>query len=283
MDSKNGNGLDKIEKPVSFQMVLEKDINKLNSFSSEDLLNIDQSIHKMRKSLKSISAILLLYKVQFDRAHYLSWKSSIKSLSKQYAVVREPYVFLQTFNQIEDELKGFNKSNLDELKSNLELQYDLIVKDRNRNDTIQQGSESIIKIAESFNSFEINSKHKPLKRKLLISFKKSQRLFKKLNLTSSSDEFLEFRKWCKIYYFKQAVLNRIGSEKTFKQDKKLYKLTEYLGNEHDLQLFYQYLNMHFTELSKISESFFRLKIKKLRKKVLMLYPKINSSMKKGQY
>jgi hypothetical protein len=48
-----------------------------------------------------------------------------------------------------------------------------------------------------------------------------------------------------------------------------------LGNEHDLQVFYQYLSTHFPELSQLSEALFRLKIKRLRKKVLTLYPKIS--------
>jgi hypothetical protein len=274
MHSNNGNILDITGKPVSLQMSLEKDINRLHSFSGEDLLNIDRSIHKIRKSLKSVSAILMLYKVQFDRKQYLSLKSFIKSLSKQYAAVREPYVLFQTFNQIEDKLKGIDNCNLDELRNNLESQYNLIINEKFRNETIQQGNASIIKLTETLNNFKVNIKPKPLKKRVLISFRKSRRLFKKLNLTSSPDKYHTFRKWCKIYYFQWALLNRIEPEKSYGKNKKLFKLTEYLGDEHDLQLFHQYMGMFCPELSKISESFFSLKIKKLRKKVLVLYPKL---------
>ena len=219
---------------------------------------------------------MLLCEVQFERTQYLSWKSFIKSLSKQYGVLREPYVYLQTFNQIEDKLKDFDNSNLYELRYNLELQYNLIVNDiKNAKETIQKGMESITKLTEELNNLDVNFKHKPLKRRLFISFQKSQRLYKKLNLSSSADEYHRFRKWCKIFYHQQIILNRIGSEKTSKKSKKLYKLTEFLGNEHDLQVFYQYLSTHFPELSQLSEALFMLKIKRLRKKVLTLYPKIS--------
>jgi len=107
------------------------------------------------------------------------------------------------------------------------------------------------------------------------SFDKSRRLFKKLNISSSAEEYHRFRKWCKIYYHQLLVLNRIGLEKMSKKNKKLYKLTEFLGDEHDLQEFYQYLLTYFPELSQLSEAMFRLEIKKLRKKALALYPKIS--------
>jgi len=276
MNSKIDQDPDKNGKPVSLKLVLGKDINKLNSISDEAFLNADKSIHTIRKSLKSISAILLLYEVHFEREQYMSWKSYIRSLSKQYGALRAPYVYLQTFNRIEEKLKICDNSNLYELRYNLELQYNLIVNNiTNTKETIQQGKESILKLTEEFNNLDINIKHKPLKRRLLISFQKSQRLFKKLNLTSSADEYHRFRKWCKIFYHQQLVLNQIKSAKTPKKNNKLYKLTEFLGNEHDLQMFYQFLSTHFPELSQLSDTMFRLEIKRLRKKVLSLYPKIS--------
>jgi len=70
------------------------------------------------------------------------------------------------------------------------------------------------------------------------------------------------------------MINRIGSAKKNKKNKKLYKLTEFLGKEHDLQMFCNYLSTHYPEISQFSKSLFRLKINKLRKKALRLYPKI---------
>jgi len=276
MNSKIDKGLDIDGKPVSLKSVLEKDINKLNSVSGEDHLNIDKSIHTIRKSLKSISAILLLCEVHFDREQYLSWQSSIKSLSKKYGERRETYVYLQTFNQIEKKLKIFNNGNLNELRYNLEQQHNLIVNNNNNsNETVQTGKESITKLTEVLCSLDFNFEYKPLRRRLIIGFQKSRRLFKKLNLCSSSCDYHRFRKWCKIYYNQQIILDRIESEKTPGKNKKLYKLTEFLGDEHNLQVFYQYLSTHFPVLSQLSEAMFRSKIKRLRKKVLALYPKIS--------
>ena len=265
----------KIRKQVSFLTAVEKDISRLQPCSAENLLAVDKSIHKIRKSLKSISSILLLYKDLSDQEQYLNWKTIIKSLSKQYGVVREPSVYLQTLNRIEKELKGFDNFDPYELRSHMESQYRWIVNGESGNELIRQGNVSIIEFTESLNNSNFNSEPKLLKRKLSVSIRKCKRLFMKLKLNSSADEFHEFRKWCKIYYFQQAALHRIGKGKTPKKNTKLYTLTEYLGREHDLQVFYQYLVTHFPVLSFTSESFFRLKIKKLRRKILGLYPKVN--------
>jgi CHAD domain-containing protein len=276
MISKIEDGLDKNGKPFSLKSVLEKDISKLNAFSSDDYLNIDKSIHSVRKSLKSISAILLLCEVHFDREQYSNWKLRIKSLSKQYGLIREPYVYLQTFNGIEKKLKNIDNSNLNGLKNNLESQYDLILKDiKNREGTIQTTKESIIQLSKELSDLDITIKNKPLKRRLLISFSKSQRLFKKLKPGSTANQYHQFRKWCKIFYYQRIVLNRTESDKMSKERKKLYKLTEFLGNEHNLQVFLQYLSIHFPEFSKLSEAVIMLKIKRIRKKALNLYPKIS--------
>jgi len=61
-----------------------------------------------------------------------------------------------------------------------------------------------------------------------------------------------------------------------KNNKRLCKLTEYLGKEHDLQMFYEYMVQHFAGLSCTYEPFFKLKIKKLRKKILAIYPKLTN-------
>jgi CHAD domain-containing protein len=276
MKLKNDSIFNKIGQVVSLNLMLEKDINTINTFSGEDLLNIDKSIHNIRKSLKSISAILFLYEFQIDQTQYLGWKSDIKSLSKEFAVVREHFVYLQTFSNVEGELKDIEKSDLGEIRNQFESNYNqILLENIVSKETIRKGNEAIIKITEAIQNLHINSVLKLLKRRLLKSFRKSQKLYERLSLNSSSDEFHQFRKWCKRFYFQQVAFNQLGFKKTSKQNKKLYKLTEYLGKEHDLHLFYQYLSFHFAELSQLSQSLFMHKIKKLRRNVLMLYPKIN--------
>jgi CHAD domain-containing protein len=272
MKSKKNNDLSKIKKPVSLLLMLDMDIKILKSYSNENISDIDQSIHEIRKSLKSISAILLLFKVQFEKSQYLNWQSYIKDLSKQYATLRDPYIYLKTFKKFEDEFKEIPNNEFIEIKNHFELGYKLIDQRKDKiKAIIQEGNASIILIIETFNKSNIQSEFKLLKKKLSNTFQKSQKIFKKLSLTSSSEKFHEFRKCCKSLYLQETVINRIGFEKPNKQFKKLYKLTEYLGNEHDIQLLNKNLKIHFPEFTKKINKFLILEILKLRKKVFKLY------------
>lgn len=276
MKLKNNHIFDKIGKVISLDLMLENDIISIHAISGNDFQYIDKSIHKIRKSLKSISAILFLYEFQIDQSMYLNWKSKIKSLSKQYALVRDYYILLQTFNKVEDKLWNIDKSDLVELQKQFESKYNqTVLRVIVNEEAIRKGKEAILKIWEDIQNRHINSELILLKMRLSKSYQKSHKLFKKLNLNSSTEEFHEFRKSCKRFYLQHAAFNRLGFEKTSKQNKKIYQLTEYLGKERDLDLLFEYLSVHFAELAHISQSFFIQKIRKFRKNNLNLYPKIN--------
>ena len=123
-------------------------------------------------------------------------------------------------------------------------------------------------------SIIIYSDIKLLNKSVLNTFKKSKKLYLKLSLSSTSEDFHKFRTCCKDNYLQQSVLILNKLRNPSNHIKSLYKLTEYLGQEHDLQLFKDYLKMHFPELSKLSNSFFNLRIKKLRIKIMKLFPNI---------
>jgi len=261
---------------INLHLLLENDIHLLTSFSEENLLDIDKSIHEIRKSLKSILSILLLYKVQLVRTQYINWRSHFKAIAKQFASFRESYVYLQTFNRVEEDLKNAEKSSFIELRKHLENNYKLLVKENKKiKDTIRQLRESIITISISVENSHISSDLKLLEKSHRKTVQKTKQLFKTLTLSSSAEDYHKFRKWCRYLYFQEAVLKRLDKKKgVSKEIGKLHKITDYLGYEHDLQLFYLYLRKQFTDMFEIIQPFLLLKIKKLRKKVLALKPGI---------
>ena len=151
----------------------------------------------------------------------------------------------------------------------------MVKENSKRNETILSRNQSISKLKDSTNELNISIEFKSIKSRLSKKFKKCELLFKGLTLSSSYKEFHQFRKCCKQLYFQHAVLNKIGLEKTHKPNKRLLKLTEQLGNEHDLEMLHQYLKDYFKELDEATISIFTLRIEKLRRKILRLYPKIH--------
>jgi len=130
MKLKNDNILNKIGQVVSLDKMLEKDIITFHPLSEENLLDIDTSIHKIRKSLKSISAILYLFEFQLEPSQFLSVKFNLKSLSKHYAALREHFINLQIYYKLEGELKAIDESGLVELRTQFESKYNLIIQEK---------------------------------------------------------------------------------------------------------------------------------------------------------
>ena len=138
-------------KPISFLNLLETDINNLHTFSNETSSDLDKSIHEIRKSLKSILAILSIYKLHFERTQYLSWVAYIKDISKLYASLRDPYIYRKTYYKFEKELNKKSFALSFELKNHLELRYALTVKELiNKKDILIQGNSAINNMIDKY-------------------------------------------------------------------------------------------------------------------------------------
>ena len=265
--------------PISLEVLLEKKINPAWASANEGLPDIDKSVHKIRKSLRAMLAGLLLYTDKLKPAQYMSWEIYLKALIKQYATIRETYVNLQTFKEIEQQLKDLDQNSCIELGNYYESKYKLFVKENNRLDEIVKPlNKAFITISADIKNTPINSDISSLKKWHRKTFQKSKSLCDELTLSSSANDFHRFRKWARYFYFQQSLLDDAGLKKmNLKDNDKLHKLVAYLGDEHDLQLFYQGLKIHFAYLSEKTEPIFNVRIKRLRKKVLDLSLQVYAS------
>jgi len=260
---------------IILRLILERDVNVIQSFSKQSLLPYDRTIHEIRKSLKSISAIFLLYKHKFKRLEYFRLRYLIRSLSKRYGLVRESYVYLQTYKNSKERLNLSDCSDLEELRTHLELKYKQIAEaDENGIGYNRPMVEEFILLTDAIAGLDLNAGHRHLKKRIEAKYKTSKRLFDKLKLSSSHEEFHQFRKCTKQLYLQQAALKHTGFPKIVKHPNLLFKVTEYLGKEHDLQMFYEYLNIYFVGLTPEAKPFIKYKINKIRKKILKQYPQI---------
>ena len=135
-------------------------------------------------------------------------------------------------------------------------------------------AEEFIRLTDAIAGLELNAGYQYLKWRIKTNYRTCNRLFYKLKLMSTHEEFHQFRKCTKRLYLQQDALKRMGFPKIVKHPKQLFKVTEYLGKEHDLQLFYEYLNIYFVGLTPEAKTFIKYKINKIRKKILKQYPQI---------
>ena len=127
MKTKGGRGFSKIDESIDLYLLIEKHVTKIQISSENNLTDINNSVHEIRKSLKAILAILLLYKTPSSLSQYLQWKTYFRNILKQFAASRESYVFIQTLCHIEGELTDLDNSYLVEIRNNLESNYNSLV------------------------------------------------------------------------------------------------------------------------------------------------------------
>jgi hypothetical protein len=166
---------------------------------------------------------------------YLNWENYGKKLSKQYAIIREPYVKFQTFKGIEKKLKALDKKYCIELGNYQESNYRFIVKENSRlAEIVRPLNESVITFLTAIKNGAINSDQRSLNKWHHKTFQKSNYLFKGLTLASSPGEYHQFRKWGR-YYFQQSILGNLALQKTrLKEISNLHKIIELLGYEYGL-------------------------------------------------
>jgi hypothetical protein len=263
---------------ISLHSMLRKEFSDLKTHSDDDQFDVNQNIHEVRKCIKAILAIIILYKTNTDEATYSQWKSYLKALKGQCASLRESYVNLQTFSKLEDELNELDKVHFDELGGILETKYKSLVTGNQRiKGILKQLHNSIDKIALAINQSSVNSDLEILQKRHKKTLQKTKQLFEVLTINSNANDFHRLRRWSRYLYLQQSIFEREGFLKvSSKKNKLLHELNDYLGEEHDLQSFFQYLKENFTSISKMAEPIFIEKIDKLREKILKQYPAIYS-------
>ncbi len=262
---------------ISLHSMLRKEFNDLKTHF-DNQLDVNQSIHEIRKCIKVILAIIILYKTNTDEAKYSQWKSYLKALKRQCASLRESYVNLQTFSKLEDELGELDKVHFGALGVILETKYNSLVAGNQRIKSIlKQLHNSIDKIALAFNESSVNSDLEILQKRHKKTLQKTKQLFEVLTINSNANDFHRLRRWLRYFYLQESIFEREGFLKiSSKKNKLLHELNDYLGEEHDLQSFFQYLKGNFRSLSKRAEPIFIERIDKLRKKILKQFPAIYS-------
>jgi hypothetical protein len=266
------------KEPVDLRSLLKKEMNAINLLLDDDLRDIDHPVHEIRKFIKTVLAVLLLYKSKQNNAVYLHWKSYFKAISKQYAALREAKINLLIFYRLEKKFKPSNKNRITEIRNHFEEKYNLLANDNLQIEKIiRQLNFSIIHASMAFSQTMANAGSEALRKKHKKTIHKAEQLFKTLTLASPAGNFHQFRKWMNNVYFQRLALKRAELEiVNKKQNKQIRKHTAYLGDEHDLQLFRIYLKEHFEDQMTEIEIIISKKIKKLRTKIFSLYPLIKN-------
>src|SRR6266540_754712 len=114
---KKDKGPDNVRQPISLQLLLNKKMNTLLAFSGDNAGDIDKAVHDIRKSLKDIMAVLMLYKKHLTGIQFFTWKQMVKGILKQYSSLRDPYIFIETLKGFDGKIKEHDANSFNEIKN----------------------------------------------------------------------------------------------------------------------------------------------------------------------
>jgi CHAD domain-containing protein len=208
--------------------VIDSQLVKILHVISNEKISEDKKIHKIRKILKKIRALLKLIKYDLkDKDIYTAQNEYYKNAGKVFSQARDNTVLVKTFDKI------IEKFDLDRDKYTNPIQY-LENTDNQENFTMLR--KEIKQIRKTLWIYQLKKKKKPLKKGLKKIYKKLQKRKKRAYKTHSDTDFHEWRKAVKNYMYQLKLLKKNLPKKAKKTIKKIKELADILGFDHDISV-----------------------------------------------
>jgi CHAD domain-containing protein len=224
-----------IQKAFDFQL------KKVLKLLRNKKITEEKKIHGLRKRFKKIRAFLKLIKYDLkDKNLYKTENNYYKDAAKRFSNARDNVVLHQTFHKI------VKKYDLDQNEKPHTL----------KNLPLSNNSKEFISLKKEIEQkrkklsvFKLKKKEKPFKTGLKKSYKKLLKKRKKAYTSFSDSDFHEWRKAVKNYMYQMELFHKVLPKKLNKKLKKLKKLADILGFDHDISVlkesFYQHDKKHF--------------------------------------
>jgi len=250
------------------QIIKDKLTSTLKDIDKKEI-SISKKVHTVRKMCKNLRAMLQLVKPLLkDSNTYQKENNFYKNIAKLLASSREAKVMTDMFNTI---IKNY-KLDADEFK-NIQNSLQMIeadehIENKKTLENLKSCKFAIEKAIENIDRLELTTNSiYALKIGYKDTYITAQKYMDKAYKEQDIAYFHKFRKYAKYHMFHVDMLTkRSAFDKS--RLKKLKKLTDILGLEHDLSLFEEYLNKNHLSYpnARILIPYINKEQKKLRKK-----------------
>ena len=217
---------------------LQSQIEKVVYFYTAENTSPDLAVHEIRKSFKRMRALLKFY-ADLPNSFSIECTLQINKYAKNLALLRESYVNIQLFDEIISKHIIISENKIGQVKEKLLAKNKILIEE-------QFIKKIDLKSFQNFiNKFQENIKNvdfkKPSKKEifnqLCISFFKNYTIFQNYKTCSDGEYLHKFRKKLKRLYY-QFEFIKFQNPKYFElKTEQLHKITEQLGNDHDLYIF----------------------------------------------
>ena len=217
---------------------IKKQLERIEYFSSGANVSPNLAVHEMRKSFKRLRALLLFYD-EYPEEFPQEFCIQIKNYGRLLSVLRESYVNIQIFERLAE------NNNLIEDRKIKTAKEKLQVKNREIIDNSFFGSEdfqNLLRFSKSLEQqvvrMEIDRPSQiQLAKQLVISYQKSFDCYLLVGNNSDGDEIHDLRKKLKRLWYQFDLIQYLHPRYFRLKSDQLNKITEQLGDDHDLFVF----------------------------------------------
>jgi CHAD domain-containing protein len=217
---------------------LQKQAERIIYFCSAENVSPNLAVHEFRKSFKRLRALLFFYD-EHPEEFPANYRNQIQKFCSFLAPLRESFVNIQIFERITTNNNFISDRKLKAAKDSLAEKNKTLIESEFLGENGCETIQTFIKI------FDLHPEifgpgipsMKQLMNQLSVSFLKSYSIHQRLTPLSEANEWHQLRKKLKRLWYQLDFVKFLHPRYFKLKSDQLNKITEQLGEDHDLQVF----------------------------------------------
>lgn len=217
---------------------IKKQLERIEYFSSAANVSPNLAIHEMRKSFKRLRALLLFYD-EYPEEFSQEFCIQIKNYGRLLSSMRESYVNIQIFERLTENNNLIADRKIKSAKEKLQVKNREII---DNSFFCSEDFQNLLRFTKSLEQqvvrMEIDRPSQiQLAKQLVISYQKSFDCYLLVGNNSDGEEIHNLRKKLKRLWYQFDLIQYLHPRYFRLKSDQLNKITEQLGEDHDLFIF----------------------------------------------
>ncbi len=230
--------------PDNVKRVVREEIGSAITELTEEGMDRNEGVHQARKRFKKIRAVLRMVRKEIGDDLYRKENTVFSGFGRQLSAVRDAEAVIETFDKLSNRFPERLKSNaFAGVRENLEKRRDSIADEQeNLSERAADVVAGLWEAHERVASWPItNDSFSVLGTGLQKMYRGGQRNMERAYEDPADEQFHEWRKRVKDLWYHSRLMLDIWPELMTGYTTTLHKLSEYLGDDHDLVVFREIL------------------------------------------
>jgi CHAD domain-containing protein len=225
--------------PDGVRRVAKQQLARAAGELGDERLEPADQIHQVRKRLKKLRALLRLVRDDIGKSAYQAENDRLRTLGRRLSAARDAQVMLDTAVALAGDHPELATSGFDALRSYLQSQLEReAVDDRSAGHLIDEVSGELAAADARVDDWPLDTNgFSGLAPGLRRAYKKGRKALKHLDNDSTDDHLHAWRKRVKDQWYHGRLLESVWPEVMSCRVDELKKLSELLGDYHDLAVF----------------------------------------------